>query len=501
MSPVAELWKSPQPRPKCVSVVSVALSWSATTKKFLNRGQLPDLLATGSTLGVGKRGSYKGKPFQLMGRTQLEQEAGSVWDEWYAAFEDAPWGWIAEAQGEIYCTFEQKVTNAEEELPRFDDLEVGKAIVLPGVKHPLTVTETGVAKVRSAEGELPWVYEPDQKYPYADLSGPEGLFATLDYRKDVPALFVGEQISYDDFQDAETKPTRASEVIALSCPGCKNEINVHVPKRTVRIGCYHCSTLLDLKNETLHEVGVAFSQVSSGKKGKGKKHSHHKPKLQIPIGSVGKFNAGEMTVVGYVQKSTYYQGKNYYWDEYLLHSPTLGFRWLVQSDHHWSFANEVPAGEVKGYHARAQYNGLSFPRFQGGKATVRTVAGEIYWKVQPGEDTQTADYIKPPFMLSKESTKSKSKTVEENWSLGKYLTVDEVEKAFGIKGLPRPDTIGPHQPFPHAGIYRYWLLFTCAAVLLWVVAAIRAGQSCRAQSTDDQNGSQSDFGQFPERAF
>lgn len=441
-------------------------------EEILDRGKLPDLIFTSTALGVGKRGSYKGKPFQLMGRAQLEQNTGSVWDEWYAGFEDSPWGWLAEAQGKLYLTFEEKTESAKEEIPGFDELEVGKQYLLPGSKRPLTVTEKNVAKVRSAEGELPWVYTPNENYKYADLTGPNGVFATIDYRKEEPTLFIGEEIQYSDFEDAETKPTREAEVLTLPCPSCNNELSIHVPRRTVRVGCPNCSTLLTFGNDILKEIGTAFTKKTTGKKGK-KKH-HHKPKLQIPIGSVGRFNAGEMTVVGYLQKSTYHEGKNYYWDEYLLHSPDLGFRWLVQSDHHWSFVNEIQAGDVKGYHARAEYEGHNFARFQGGKATVKTVVGEIFWKVQPGDDTRTADYIKPPFMLSKETTKTGSKTSEVHWSLGKYLSVSEVEKAFDLRNLPRPTTIGPHQPFPHRHIYKYWLLFTCVAVLLWIAFTIMA---------------------------
>jgi hypothetical protein len=72
-------------------------------------------------------------------------------------------------------------------------------------------------------------------------------------------------------------------------------------------------------------------------------------------------------------------------------------------------------------------------------------------------------------MLSEEVTKADGGEGEINWSHGLYLTPDVVEKCFGVRGLPRPDGIGPNQPFPHSGVYRHaaWLL--PAAVLLALV--------------------------------
>ena len=63
--------------------------------------------------------------------------------------------------------------------------------------------------------------------------------------------------------------------------------------------------------------------------------------------------------------------------------------------------------------------------------------------------------MRPPEMLSEEVTKADGGEGEVNWSHGLYLTPDVVEKCFGARGLPRPDGIGPNQPFPHSGVYRH----------------------------------------------
>lgn len=56
---------------------------------------------------------------------------------------------------------------------------------------------------------------------------------------------------------------------------------------------------------------------------------------------------------------------------------------------------------------------------------------------------------------------------EVTWSLGRFLTVEEVEGAFGVQGLPRPSGIAPNQPYPLRRVYPLW----AAACLAWIVAA------------------------------
>ena len=115
-------------------------------------------------------------------------------------------------------------------------------------------------------------------------------------------------------------------------------------------------------------------------------------------------------------------------------------------------------------------------------ARVEHVIGEFYWKVTTEEMAHTADFISPPLMLSKEvslpagpgdespeveqpkQTKRKKRkdpgfeSGEINWSLGAYVKRQDVEKAFGIQGLPKPSKVAPNQLFPHKAVYKYWLL-------------------------------------------
>ena len=113
-------------------------------------GKVAALVETESPLSIGLAGRYQGKSFRLTGRAQMRHAQGGVWDEWYAAFDDNRWGWLAEAQGRFYMSFEQKL----EHLPPFENLTIGEAV--PKLATPLVVAEKGTA-VRDDGGSQPGI--------------------------------------------------------------------------------------------------------------------------------------------------------------------------------------------------------------------------------------------------------------------------------------------------------------------------------------------------------
>src|SRR5262245_57280879 len=88
-------------------------------------GKVADLVETESPLDVGVKGRFAGMPFELVGRTQFQHPAGGVWDEWYAAFPDGNWGWLAEAMGRFFLTFQ---TAAPPDLPGYEQIELGQRV-------------------------------------------------------------------------------------------------------------------------------------------------------------------------------------------------------------------------------------------------------------------------------------------------------------------------------------------------------------------------------------
>jgi hypothetical protein len=450
-------------------------------RKLEDLGKVADLVETGSPLDLGLRGVYQGVPFELTGRAQLGHQAGGIWDEWYAAFQDGRWGWLAEAQGRFYLTFEQSL--AEQSLiPPFEALQPGAPVAALSTSVPLTVAETGIASQLGARGEIPYRLIPGEEYEYADLSGPNGIFATLDYSEESPMAFVGREVSLAEIglatavtPERETRRVRGTQ---LNCTQCGGPLELRAPDQSLRVTCPNCGALLDVSHGRLE-----FMQALQPPK---------TPPV-ISIGSVGEFEGVKQMVIGFMVRSVEFEGVRYYWEEFLLYNPQIGFRWLVRSDDNWSYVQPVPPGDVVHKSGRfggkgdtVQFQGERYKIYQDAIARVEYVIGEFYWKVVVGEQTRAVDYVHPPRMLSMEASlvqlgveqsaepRSKKKTRkvrsaptgEINWSLGTYTKRRDVEKTFGITGLPRTSKIAPNQLFPHKRVYRYWGLMLAATLLL-----------------------------------
>ena len=431
-----------------------------TDRELKDLGKVAELVETGSPLDVGLRGTWKDVPFELTGRAQLGHEMGGQWDEWYATFANGWLGWLAEAQGRFYITFQYPIPEGVQ-LPSFDQIQLGQQV--PGLPWPtpLMVAETGRATALGAKGEIPYLLTPGETYYYADLSGANAAFGTLDYNQTPPLIFLGQQVTLADLGITTTRtPERAERRVGaaqVSCPHCGGPLELRAPDKTERVTCPNCNSLLDVNQGQLQFLKAL-----------------EKPSFQpsIPIGTTGNVPEGKMTLIGAMSRSVTIEGTTYFWSEYLLYNPQIGFRWLVQSDDQWNYVRAVPPGEVTESGDSAKYNGQYYRRFQDALCNVECVLGEFYWKVQAGEKVRGVDYVRPPHMLSKEVS-----TNEINWSLGTYVPVKQIEKDFAVSGLPRPSNVAPNQPYKYGWIYKYWIVFVLITLLAGFVTFVVAGST------------------------
>lgn len=431
-----------------------------TDRELKDLGKVAELVETGSPLDVGLRGKWKDIPFELTGRAQLGHEMGGQWDEWYATFANGWLGWLAEAQGRFYITFQYPIPEGVQ-VPAFDQLQLGQQV--PGLPWPtpLMVAETGRATALGAKGEIPYLLTPGETYYYADLSGANSAFGTLDYNQSPPLVFLGQQVTLADLGITTTlspeREARRVDAAQVSCPHCGGPLELRAPDKTERVTCPNCNSLLDVNQGQLQFLKAL-----------------EPPSFQpsIPIGASGDVPEGKMTLIGAMSRSVTIDGTTYYWSEYLLYNPQIGFRWLVQSDNQWNYVRAVPPGEVTESGKSAKYNHQYYRMFQDAWCSVECVLGEFYWKVEAGEKVRGVDYVRPPHMLSKELS-----TSEINWSLGTYMTVKQIEKAFSISGLPRPSTVAPNQPYKYGWIYKYWLIFLMIMLLAGFVSFIVSGST------------------------
>jgi hypothetical protein len=413
-------------------------------------GKVADLVDTGSPLGLGASGTYTGRAFTLAGRVQLKHPLGGVWDEWYLALDDGRWGWLAEAQGRFYLTFTQAPHGT---LPAADSLQAGGLADL-GPDGLWTVGELSEATFHSAEGEIPWAVEPGGTYRFADLSGRNGAFATLDFSENPPLFFLGREIPLAELglKGGAHKPTKLG-VQNLNCPKCGGALALRAPDQTQRMGCPSCGSLLSAENGK-------FAFLKSLKQ--------PQQDVVIPLGAEGTLQGEKVICIGQLRRSCTLEGTAYPWNEYLLLDSQHGFRWLVQSEGHWSLAVAVAPGEVP--QAReGQKNlsalGVNWRRFQDVQAVVEGVWGEFYWQVEQGERVQMTEFVAPPRSLTRERQAHKGGGEEVNWSLSTYLEPAQVWSAFKLdRPVPAPVGIASFQPNPHKE--------ALAKSALWLVGAL-----------------------------
>ena len=111
-------------------------------------GKVADLIPTGSRIALNSKGRLDKVAFEVVGRLQYEWKSG-VWDEWYVAFSDGRWGWLAEAQGRFYLTFKVPPRPLPQRVP-----EPGESLFLEGLGR-FTVSDVKQAQIVGMAGELP----------------------------------------------------------------------------------------------------------------------------------------------------------------------------------------------------------------------------------------------------------------------------------------------------------------------------------------------------------
>lgn len=437
----------------------------ARTDRGLNDlGKVAEIAESESPLKLGLKGIYNGNRFELTGRAQLRHSMGGYWDEWYATFSNGWVGWLAEAQGKFYLTFYQPLPEGRT-LPSFDALQVGQIVQEIPAQVGMIVAEKGIATSVAAEGEIPYRLVPNEESRYADLTGKNNAFGTIDYSMSPPWVFLGSQVTLAELGLADARPAerkaRSVSAAAMGCPNCGGPLALAAPDKTERVTCPNCNSLLDVNQGNLSYLkALSPTQADTN--------------FVLPVGAVGTFPGDvKFRIIGSVVRSVHIEGVHYYWHEYLLYNPSIGFRWLVHSDNHWNFVEPVNPAEVEAAMGSTlltstptavNYNGRKFKIFQDAPATVEYVKGEFYWRVEQGETVRAIDYVSAPVMLSQESTAN-----EINWSAGTYMTNAEVERAFGVAGLPKPWSVGPNQPFTGQFYYTWAAL---PLLLLFVVAIL-----------------------------
>ncbi len=386
-------------------------------------GRVADLVEIASPLALHATGRWGGRRFEVEGRVQLDRAGapGAPWQEFFIGFpETGAWSWVASAQGKWYATSE--VVNAPP-LPPFAHLRPGMPIQLPGFP-PLTVVEVGQRRVVSAEGELPNVAVPGSATPFADVSGPNGVFGTFDYgdgQAIPPKLYMGSQLDPATFQLDSGQPLDAptAKVSECTCPNCGGNLPLVAPGTTERIVCRYCGTVSDVRSGALSALGQAPRPPQEP---------------YVPLGAEGVVRNVPVTCIGFVIRGTSVEGQRYRWREYLLFAgPSVGYLWLMEEDGKWQLVTPLAAGDIGVAGRGVVYRGQRYRFKQSVRAEVEFVVGEFYWKVAVGEAVRATEYQGPGGIVSVEEAPT-----EVSHSFCAPLSGQEIAQAFRLAPPPRP---------------------------------------------------------------
>jgi DNA-directed RNA polymerase subunit RPC12/RpoP len=413
-----------------------------------NLGKMAALQEDPTLIQLATEGAYKGSHFAVIGRIQLRYEDG-LWNEWHLLFDDQRSGWLGEAAGEFYVTFEKPPSKAP---PPFSGIAVEQRVALEG-SLDFQVTDIESATCIAGEGELPFTVGPGYEAPVVDLRrGAE--FATIDYSDDPPRVYFGERVEGLSLKLTNLKVPEAEEqaeakdmgLLAFDCPNCGAPLKLSDDK-SKSYGCTSCGSLLDLNNRKAQLAAKAQSALEFAP--------------PLALGSKGKLDGTEWEVIGYMRRAS----NNFSWGEYLLFSRGKGYRWLAESNGHWSYLWNA-SQPAKAIGTSAWYGNKEYQHFEGYEGRVTHVLGEFYWKVRFGDTAQANDYVAPPEILSSEKTPR-----ELTWTVGRYMPVEEVQGVFKpAKPLPAPRGIAPNQPNPHAAEpARLWKLFCVLTLAIFVL--------------------------------
>jgi hypothetical protein len=423
-------------------------------------GQVSEVPPTTSRIQIGARGTYRSRPFEVVGRIVYEYERGA-WSEWHLGFGDGASGWLSDAQGEYAVSFP---VERHGPLPPAENFQPGQQLDRGGTVYQVsTITR---AHYRAVEGELPFEYWDADDAVFVDLRAPDGRFATLDYSGGEPALYDGESVGWDDLALTgladDVTATRVEGTRGLNCLRCGNAITLRDPEHTVNVVCDRCGALLDATSKALKVLQEHAAKL--------------KIKPLIPLGATGSLHGHAWQVIGFQQRTLKVEGVSYSWREYLLRNPEQGYRYLTEYDGHWSDVAPLRGVPVQKTGV-VEYGGATFKHFQTADSETSFVLGEFPWQVRVGDKVHGTDYVSPPRMLSLEESDG-----EQTWSVGEYVTGDALWAAFELPGSP-PSAKGvfANQPNPRSATAKAigGMFLVCALLLAGGCFARMAGGTGR----------------------
>ncbi|MBE2261115.1 MAG: DUF4178 domain-containing protein [Burkholderiaceae bacterium] len=456
-------------------------------------GKMAELFDDHSLLQLMASGQIDGQPFTLVGRLQYRYPEGT-WTEWNALFNDGSSGSLAEDNG-AYVFSRPLAPRADggvdapappvPPVPPAETFTPGTTVRLRGRAY--TVASTSTVSLLSAQGELPHLPALGQPFAMVELRGQDAdEVLSIDYGPtlagDAPELSLGRPVTLDALQmtglkDSSEKDEKGRQ---FSCPNCGAPVEVKLAQSKA-ITCRSCNSLIDLSR------GIGAELVEAEQK--------EPVRPLIPLGSTGTLQGVIWQVVGFQHRMGQEPGDDelFGWDEYLLYNARQGFSFLVDATDGWSLVKPVTGAPVTSNNGKtARWNGAVYQQQYQYRAETTYAAGEFYWQVHRGQQTQNRDYATGDKLLSLEQSRD-----EATWSAGGKISSDLVASAFRLEGkkdlLKRADAT----PFSAAkGIGIVQLVIILVVILIVLSLLSRCSCDPKVENCSTSSGARSSGGSF-----
>ncbi len=394
---------------KICDFCKTAIYWDKSSA--LRAGKKSLDLPESSRFKVGATGRIKRRRFTVLGRLTYAHEHGT-WNEWFIEVGSGEIRWLAEDEGELFL---EKTLQLSSPVPAYADLHPGMHVKLND--RVGVIEELGQARCLGGEGQIPFVVEIGETYPYADGAGEDGSFVfglEYDAQSGAPTAFVGQLVSLEDAKreaGAHEEPAgRTSE--AIRCASCGKPYEGGLVESTEMIVCQACGTALRLDKAELVIVG---------------RNKGTAPMFAFRVGTPITLEKTPYEVMGRLYYVEYSEGRQYPSFEYVLYNPDKGYLWLSEENGHFTISRpfhlrvSVPVRKAR---APVSVGQETFKFYEEGTLTLRWVDGALPWTAEVGETTHYMHLIKPPDYVDRETTRKEIELFR-----GRYLGREELAAA------------------------------------------------------------------------
>ena len=395
-------------------------------------------------LRVGTAGVYDKRKFDILGRFRCWLDE-SVYNYWTILFDDSSLAILAEGYG-MYAIME-----------RFTPEKTLEADALKGLKMlgALSLLQEGDCFLQrkdscwkyEVEGEV-WMPECSDSFSIFDLSSTRGRhFEILEF---LPNYHVVYELHYRDYKSLrltgfnDAKPTPKS----VSCPSCRNTIQVKTFPYAQSCSCTNCGTRLAFKH------GPQFQTA-----GKDKTNANM---LSIPLGAVGIVKGISYEVIGYTLKEDTTPERSK-WSEYVLYNRAEGYAFLSEYAGNWLYTREqgnypiLPEEDPVAIY----YKGEPFQLYNSYSIRVLDADGEFPFNIYDDTTAVSSEFIAPPRMWIYE----KSTAEGIDWFTAEYQDRKELAAAFSAE-LPPKTEMGVLEPSGYMSVSRLLKVTLIAVAIL-----------------------------------